>query len=340
MSSDDPSRDPRSILPGAIAAVSSGAELDPMLVALLEGAVAGLGASTGAIFLQDPDRPGLTLAASTGLDAGAAAALAAAVQRPEHPFAVVARDRRPAFDQEAPTSNGDPASGAVLPLVVSAGGVEVGLGVVALTWAGSHATDPLEQEALVALAGIAALAADRARLGSTAAERSEWFERMAHTDPLTGLANERTVARVLELELARATRQASDVSLVIFDVDDFRAVNANEGHESGDAVLRQVGAALSGAVRLLDTVGRIGGDEFVLIAPGAADVLVSDRIVQEVKSLPAVAGRSVSISAGVARFPEDGGDSEALIQAAKDALTRAKAMGRGSVASNEAVADR
>ena len=115
---------------------------------------------------------------------------------------------------------------------------------------------------------LAALAVDRARLASTAAERSEWFERMAHTDPLTGLANERTVGRILELELARAGRQGSEVSFAMFDVDDFQATNRDSGHEAGDDVLRRVAAVLAESVRLVDTVGRIGGDEFVLVAPG------------------------------------------------------------------------
>ena len=91
---------------------------------------------------------------------------------------------------------------------------------------------------------------------------------MAHTDPLTGIANERTVARVLELELARAGRQGGEVSLALFDIDDFRSANASDGHQVGDDILRRVAAVLAESVRLVDTVGRIGGDEFVLVAPG------------------------------------------------------------------------
>ena len=89
---------------------------------------------------------------------------------------------------------------------------------------------------------------------------------MAHTDPLTGIANERTVARVLELELARAGRQGGEVALALFDIDDFRSANATDGRAADD-ILRRVAAVLSESVRLVDTVGRIGGDEFVLIAP-------------------------------------------------------------------------
>jgi diguanylate cyclase (GGDEF)-like protein len=89
---------------------------------------------------------------------------------------------------------------------------------------------------------------------------------------------------------------------------------------------------LAESVRLVDTVGRIGGDEFVLVAPGAAGAVVARRVQEGIAALPAVAGRGVSVSAGVARFPDDGGDVESLIAAATDALTRAKDAGSGSVA--------
>ncbi len=206
------------------------------------------------------------------------------------------------------------------------------MGAVGMTWTAPHELTEADRETLTALAGLAALAADRGRLAATASERSEWFERMAHTDPLTGLANERTVGRILELELARAGRQGGEVSLALFDVDDFRATNEQGGHVAGDEVLRQVAAVLAESVRLVDTVGRIGGDEFVLVAPGAAGGMVARRVMAGIAELPAVAGRTVSVSAGVARFPVDGADSDALIASATDALTRARGAGAGSVA--------
>ena len=101
-----------------------------------------------------------------------------------------------------------------------------------------------------------------------ASERAEWLERVALTDPLTGLANARTVARVLELEVARAQRQGSEISVALFDVDGFRELNAASGSRAGDHVLRQVASVLAESVRLVDTIARTGGDEFVLVAPG------------------------------------------------------------------------
>jgi diguanylate cyclase (GGDEF)-like protein len=162
---------------------------------------------------------------------------------------------------------------------------------------------------------------------------------MAHTDPLTGLANDRTVARIIELELARAGRQGGEVSLAVFDIDDFRATNADGGSTVGDDVLRRVAAVLAESVRLVDTVGRIGGDEFVLVAPGSAGLTVARRVLDGIKALPAVAGHTVSVSAGVARFPADATDSDALVEAAMAALQQAKDAGRGSVAESAVVSE-
>jgi diguanylate cyclase (GGDEF)-like protein len=155
---------------------------------------------------------------------------------------------------------------------------------------------------------------------------------MAHTDPLTGLANERTFGRILELELARAGRQGGEVSLVIFDVDGLTATNEAIGHAAGDDVLRAVAAVLAESVRLVDTVARIGGDEFVLVAPGAAGTTVAQRVLDGIAALPARSGRSISVSAGVAKFPSDAGTAEDLRAAANAALEAARAAGRGGLA--------
>ena len=330
MTIDGPSRDPRASLSAAIAAAAAADDPDLTLQRILDAAIAGIGAAMGAVFLTDPDRPGLTLLASSGLPP--ALDLARDVEEPGHPFVRVVTERQPIWDLAAVNPEGVEFVSAYLPLVIGAGGVEETLGALGLSWPGPRRLEPSERGFLVDIVAIAALAADRARLASTAAERSEWFERMAHTDPLTGLANERTVSRILELELARAGRQGSEVSLAIFDVDDFRATNTDQGREVGDDVLRRVAAVLAETVRLVDTVGRIGGDEFVLVAPGSAGALVARRVLDGIAALPAVAGRAVSVSAGVAGFPADGADSESLIGSATAALQRAKGSGAGSVA--------
>ena len=278
------------------------------------------------VSLQDPDRPDPELTLTIGLDEAAQTAAVAAVADPSHPLTVAGRDRAEARDGAT----------IALPLIVSRAGVEEALGALAVTFSDPDAASAADTTYLRLVADVAALAVDRARLTSTVAERSEWFERLAHTDPLTGLANLRTISRVLELELARAGRQGGEVSVAIFDVDDFESVNAAGGRDAGDDVLRSVAAVLAGSVRLVDTVARSGGDEFLLVAPGSAGATVAQRVLDGVAQIPAGDGRGpVSVTAGVARFPTDGTDAETVLAAAQAALERARSTGRGRVSATE-----
>ena len=332
MSTDRQPSDPRASLLAAIDALGRGGELETVLDGILQAGAAELAPAIGAIFISDPDRPGLQPVAVHGMDEAAIARLSAEVADPSHPFSVAATSRVATFEREATAPDGSTFVGAYLPLVATSRGMSEPVGSMGVGWPGPRTVTEAERETLTALASLAAVAIDRARLASTAAERSEWFERMAHTDPLTGLANERTVARILELEIARAGRQGGEVSFAIFDVDDFQATNRESGNDAGDDVLRRVAAALAESVRLVDTVGRIGGDEFVLVAPGSAGLMVAQRILGAIAALPPVAGRPITVSAGVARFPADASDVDALIAAAKDGLAKARAEGRGTVA--------
>jgi len=315
-----PARDLQSVLVEGAAAVARSPDLDSAFDVLLRLAIDTAGGTDAAVFLQDPDRPDIQLVASSGMSAEAASRLAAAIVDEAHPVHAAARGEAL-----------EPGSG-LLPLVIGLSGAELILGVLHVHRDGSPADT--DAPAVRAVADLIAVAVDRARLSATAAERSDWFERMAHTDPLTGLANERTVGRILELELARAGRQEGEVSIVLFDIDDFQATNRDAGHQAGDDVLRRVAAVLAESVRLVDTVGRIGGDEFVLVAPGSAGLTVARRVLDGIVALPAVAGRAVSVSAGVARFPTDGTDAETLLEAAATALAQARADGRGHAVLN------
>ena len=270
MTSDARPSDPRASLAATAVAVARATDLDAALGAILGAVDASLHPRWAPSSSRIPTGAASSSRASSRMDADGDARLTAAAADPAHPFAEAAIARVATFDRESTLPSGAAYVGAYLPLLSSSGGVEVSLGSIGFGWLAPRALDADERDALEGFAALATLAVDRARLESTAAERSEWFERMAHSDPLTGLANERTVGRVLELELARAGRQGSEVSLAIFDVDDFQATNRDGGHEAGDDVLRQVAAVLAESVRLVDTVGRIGGDEFVLVAPGSA----------------------------------------------------------------------
>ncbi len=323
---DQPDRPtPLEALAAGVAAAVHGADLDDGIGSLVGAAIAALGATSAMVSLQDPDRPDPELTLTIGLDEAAQQAAVAAVSDPAHPLTTAGRDRTEAR------------AGATiaLPLIVTRGGVEEALGALAVTFADDAAAGAADPTYLRLVADLAALAVDRARLASTVAERSEWFERLAHTDPLTGLANLRTISRVLELELARAGRQGGEVSVALFDVDDFGAVNEAAGRDAGDDVLRSVASILSGAVRLVDTVARYGADEFLLVAPGSAGAVVAQRVVDGVADLPATDGRTISVTAGVARFPVDGADAETVIGAAQGALERARTERRGTVETTE-----
>ena len=314
---------------GALARID---DLDEGLGRLLSVAGTSVGAPVGAIYLQDPDRAGLQLAVTIGLDAAHRSAVEDALDAEGDAVGAVARDRVTlATTSGAFVAAAGVAAVSIRPMLITRGGVELPLGVLAVAWDDPHEESAEETALLDAVAGLCAVAVDRNRLASMVAERSEWFERMAHTDPLTGLANQRTFDRVLELELARAGRQGSEVSVAIFDLDGFAELNEQQGHQTGDDVLRSVASVLAESVRLVDTVARHGGDEFVVIAPGAAGALVARRVLDGIAALAPVGGRPITVSAGIARFPTDGTTADDLISAAGLALDRARSAGGGSM---------
>ena len=313
---------PLSVLSAGAAALARAQDLDTALAVIVEAGVTATGAATAAVFAQDPDRNSLELLLTLGIADGDVAAYEAdVVTNPDHPVHHAALDRTGSLGRTGATAAGAPMTGADLPLVVAgSGNVEACVGVLTFGWAGEHEVSGAEETLLVAVADLAAAAIATFRTTSMAEERAEWLERVALTDPLTGLANARTLARVLELEVARAQRQGTEVSVALFDVDAFRELNEAAGSRAGDQVLRQVASVLAASVRLVDTLGRTGGDEFVLIAPGSAGVTVARRIMDGIARLDAVDDHTITVSAGVARFPQDGPDAEALLEAARAAV--------------------
>lgn len=326
------SHSPTSILAEVAAALARTDDLDAGLGRLLAVAGTSVGAPVGAVYLQDPDRAGLQLAVTIGLDPAHRSAVEDALDAEGDAVGAVARERvANVTTSGAFVAAAGVAAASIRPLLIARGGVELPLGVLALAWDEAHVETADEGALLDALAALCAVAIDRNRLATMVAERSEWFERMAHTDPLTGLANQRTFARVLELELARAGRQGSEVSVAIFDLDGFAALNEEQGHQAGDDVLRSVASVLAESVRLVDTVARHGGDEFVVIAPGAAGALVARRVLDGIAALAPVGGRPITVSAGIARFPTDATTADDLLSAADAALLRARASGGGKM---------
>jgi diguanylate cyclase (GGDEF)-like protein len=316
------------VLSVGAAALARAGDMDTALAVVVEAGAAACGALTAAVFAQDPDRNNLELLLTLGIADGDAEAFEREVVGDlDHPLQHAAQDRTGTLGRTGRAADGKVTTSADLPLVVAGGGggVEVCVGVLTLGWAGDHVVDTAEETLLVAVADLVAASIVAFRTSSMATERGEWLERMALTDPLTGLANARTVARVLDLEVARAQRQGTEVSVALFDVDGFRELNAASGSRAGDLVLRQVASVLASSVRLVDTIARTGGDEFVLVAPGSAGTTVARRVMEGIAGLDAVGDHTISISAAVARFPGDGADAESLLQAARAALAASTA---------------
>jgi diguanylate cyclase (GGDEF)-like protein len=157
----------------------------------------------------------------------------------------------------------------------------------------------------------------------------EQVQRLAATDGLTKIANRRTFEATLEREVARATRSAEHVSLVMVDIDYFKLLNDQHGHQAGDEVLRNVAAALSCECRDFDTAARYGGEEFAVILPGcgpdeAHDI--AERLRLAVSAAPSIV--PITASAGVATYPSHAGDADTLVRAADEALYASKHAGR------------
>ena len=314
-------------------AVARGDDVDATLEALLRDASGAVGAELAALFLFGPDGETLQLVATHGFPPAARPPFEAEVAgNPEQPIHAAARAARAEIGRVGPRPDGSTMTGADLPLMVTRHGIDETLGVVSFGWPGEQTIDAELQVVLETTADLAALAVERARLASLAEERGDWMARVATADPLTGLASRRTLDRILELEIERAKRMQGDISVAVFDIDGFRALNEREGTGAGDSVLRSVAAILAEQVRLVDTVARIGGDEFAVVAPGSGGVVVADRILRAVDALEAAGGAAVTVSAGVARFPADGTSADELLDAALGALEAARTSGHGAIA--------
>lgn len=155
---------------------------------------------------------------------------------------------------------------------------------------------------------------------------------LSYEDPLTGLKNRRYCDERLAAEVDRARRHGAPVSVVVVDVDDFKAINDTHGHLVGDEVLRWVAAFLASSVREHDVVCRTGGDEFVVILPGV-DADGAAHLVARVRRLLARAGvgparRRLRLSLGAATSLGDVDAADTLLGSADLAMYADKARGR------------
>ncbi|WP_203299111.1 sensor domain-containing diguanylate cyclase [Marinobacter sediminum] len=179
--------------------------------------------------------------------------------------------------------------------------------------------------------GIVLDISERKKLESELAE-------MATRDPLTGLFNRRELSRLLEEELERAKRYQRSMAILWIDFDHFKDVNDTHGHAAGDSVLKSVSKLFLDSVRSVDWVGRFGGEEFVIVLP-EMDANEAHETAERIRDLvssvpqPLGDGRSVrlTISVGVAVYPNHGLTAPQLRAAADRAMYRAKDRGRNCV---------
>jgi diguanylate cyclase (GGDEF)-like protein len=346
-----------SALIGASRAMTSTLDLDELLEVICRHAALALDAGSSYIYEYDPE-------------AGAMVWLAEYQRDPQHAFEeplgtvypiddlpqdlAVVRTRRP-VEVRLDDPDLDPLARAQLlewgemsslmvPLLI--GGRVVGSLEVSEAVYPRHFAEQ-ETGLCVALGEQAAVAIHNAQLYRKLQEQKETIELQATHDGLTGLYNHRYFWERLRDEVSRAQRYGQPLSLLMLDLDDFKKVNDRYGHPVGDELLRAVGDALQTQLRQgVDCAARYGGEEFAVILPsteselesGATDgaVTTADRIRAAVAGLQAPmddpAWSGISVSIGVASVPVHAGDAEGLVTRADQALYRAKAHGKDSVA--------
>ncbi len=166
------------------------------------------------------------------------------------------------------------------------------------------------------------------------------IRRLAITDPMTGLYNRRRFNRALNEQFDRAERFSEELTLLMIDIDRFKAINDMYGHPVGDEVIKGVSDIIKGVTRGVDVVSRIGGEEFAILLPKTSKnnaMITAERIRRAVKKKGfgfKKKGHTVTVSIGVATFPKDGNDPETLLKKADNALYLAKDGGRDRCVAN------
>lgn len=184
-----------------------------------------------------------------------------------------------------------------------------------------------QQDILELIAGQVAIKIDLAKSHET-------ISKMATTDGLTDLANHRTFQHAFDVMLHRATRRNSPLTLILCDIDFFKSINDNYGHPFGDEVLKQVAKTISDTVRKVDLAARYGGEEFAIILENSntkGAVKMAERIRQDIAALSFQYEENkigVTISLGIASYPDDGTAKTEIIDRADKALYNAKRAGR------------
>ena len=214
------------------------------------------------------------------------------------------------------------------------------LGLLHLRRVNEESTSPENGDSIESCLNLATAVAEETGLALANLKVRDTLHEQSIRDPLTGLYNRRFLEEFLLRELARADRKKHALSIITLDIDHFKRINDTLGHGAGDVVLRRVGLLLQGYVRESDIACRVGGEEFSLLLPEASMQIAAQRAENIRGGVHDLRLKydghnlgAITISLGVAAFPEHGTTPDALVRAADQALYDAKSRGRDRVAS-------
>jgi diguanylate cyclase (GGDEF)-like protein len=302
---------------------------------IVDGANGMLGAEISCVYLMDLHSRQLLLAGSQGRPA---AHFRERLEIGESLIGRVAVERRPIATADTAADDPDAAWSLTPDQIRSQVGtvLHIGdklLGVLVIASSQEREYTSQEMTRIETICNMASLALQNALL-------HEELERLSVTDRLTDLYNHGYFQQRLEEEIARADRFQHEVSLVMMDIDSFKAFNDTYGHPKGDVVLTKVADIVRRSMREVDVAARYGGEEFVLILPetdGEGAVFVAERIREgcEAEEFEGLPGQVVhkTVSVGVATYPREAKTQSELIEAADQAMYAAKRSGKNAVMS-------
>jgi two-component system cell cycle response regulator len=311
--------------------LSSTHDLEGMFAVILDTAAVTLGAKAGAVYLLSPSGRDLRLEVARGYQAPERASLRIGegiAGRSAAGMSVLLPSEREPVSPSRPVEPAAPTAIAV-PLIRG----DRTMGVLALY--GRSIPEPFVHDDVATLGSFAAQA-------SVAVENvllHKEAQRLSITDGLTGVWNRRYLQLTLTKEIERAQRFGRPLSVLMMDIDHFKLVNDAHGHQVGDEVLVELTRRTMSTIRgQIDSLARYGGEEFIVVLPETPSdgaKVVADKILAVIRHRPFVedgdTGVPLTVSIGVAAFPEDGSTADELVRAADLAMYRAKEAGRDRV---------